>query len=480
MRSLKYIFDKRHRNFVSWRVAVLGIVLPNLLYIISSLFYAPFRSANIIILGLVVFAGLIINRFVYLGLLFLVMFLDFSTFIAKYFQIPLAMVYDSVIYLPNLSIYSSLSYLAVGLLLLLCFAGTYAATQQAKHQQSKLSPVPLVLVWFCYFGADWWLNAPPYNLLSVQRQLEGTFSPLDDSASLRAHLEKRIVASEKPNVLLVIVEGLGELKNQQTQRLIWGPLLANELKEHYSIQSGSTAYYGSTTAAEARELCSLKADYRDFRDKAALDCLPQLARDAGYHTSAFHAFTGTFFERFDWYPKIGFQDYNFLENRAGLQDAKNLPHCGLVFEGLCDTDVARSVGNFLRAETSTPKFAYWLTLNSHKPVAPGEVPERLNCGDGGVFGDVELCRMAEQWLHISYLVKDIALDPKLESTEIVLVGDHHPPLFTRKGRNQFEPGKVAWLHLKPRSKEPESVAAHPVSDDQRVASARSGTSTEVR
>ncbi len=153
-------------------------------------------------------------------------------------------------------------------------------------------------------------------------------------------------------------------------------------------------------------------------------------------------------------------ELNFLENNGGLTFGTDLPRCGTTFKGLCDTDVARSVSSYLLRKNSTPKFAYWLTLNSHKPVGLHEVPERLNCEDGGIFGDNELCRMGEQWLQISHLVKQIAINPALHQTEILLVGDHHPPLFTRHGRNQFKPGKVAWLHMKPVQKsapEPENI-----------------------
>ena len=47
----------------------------------------------------------------------------------------------------------------------------------------------------------------------------------------------------------------------------------------------------------------------------------------------------------------------------------------------------------------------------------------------------------------------IANDPDLPPTDIVIVGDHTPPLWTRSGRNAFAPGKVAWYALKARANE---------------------------
>ena len=70
--------------------------------------------------------------------------------------------------------------------------------------------------------------------------------------------------------------------------------------------------------------------------------------------------------------------------------------------------------------------------------------------------------MGEQWLNVAHLVRDIALTKHLTNTEFLLVGDHHPPLFSRSGRNQFQPGKVAWLHLKPKIDPRTLTAAGPV------------------
>ena len=79
--------------------------------------------------------------------------------------------------------------------------------------------------------------------------------------------------------------------------------------------------------------------------------------------------------------------------------------------------------------------------------------------------------MSEQWLNVSHLVRRIALNENLKNTEILLVGDHHPPLFTRKARRLFKPGEVAWLHLKRLSRQEDKQFAavrrheHRQSDD---------------
>ncbi len=455
---LDFFLDPKHRNSVSWRFAVLGIVAPSFIYLIASYYYSPLRASNILFIGLTLMSGLWIHRIPFFMLLTFMMAMDAALFAANYFQMSLMMVFDSAAFLTKLEVLGSLTYGFVFLALIISLLATYCITQHAKQNRERLSIYPMFLLVFVYASFDWWLNAPAHRLLPAKNYRAEAFAPIERTATVYAGIKQEITAPSRHDVLLVIVEGLGTFRETDKQQLIWGPLLEADLKEHYDIYQGNVPYNGSTSVAEARELCNFQADYRDFRKRESIGCLPHLALKSGYSTTAFHGFTGTFFERFDWYPKIGFQHLNFLENKGGLEQQGTYSKCGTAFEGMCDADIARSVSKYLLGNDPTPRFAYWLTLNSHKPVGLGEVPERLQCDDGGVFDDTELCRMGEQWLNISYLVKEIAMNPKLQPTEIVLVGDHPPPLFTRHGRNQFEPRKVAWLHLKPVDKATEKLA----------------------
>lgn len=436
--------SKRNLGF-----AFLAIFVPNAIYILLSFFYCPYRSFFVLLLSLVCLLGLLLPRTLFFVLLLSVMTVDVLVLIANFFQMPLPMLFDSLRYAGNLNIMSSLVYVAALVALLVSFAVTFWAVTNFKQQREAINILPFFVVLAVYAGVDYWANAEPQEFELAQTLISETYVPIDDAASKHSGLEAALTRDGKHNILVVMVEGLGALASPELGDLIWQPLLETDVAERYDVQTGSTVYFGSTTAGEVRELCLLKGDYRDFRGRENSDCLPGQAVEAGYRTAAYHGFTGSFFERFDWYPKIGIQELNFLETRAGLARDEDLPICGVAFQGLCDTDVARAVADFLLKGEGDRKFAYWLTLNSHKPVMPGEVPARLGCDDGGAFNDVELCRMAEQWLNISYLVKEIALNDSLADTDIVLVGDHHPPLFTRNARKLFVPGHVAWLHLKP-------------------------------
>jgi hypothetical protein len=104
------------------------------------------------------------------------------------------------------------------------------------------------------------------------------------------------------------------------------------------------------------------------------------------------------------------------------------------------------------AETKEPNFVYLLTLDTHIPVVPGEALTKFGCerAENG-FGLRRVCRMAELWHDVFRAVAQLALDPAIAPAEIPVVNDHAPPLWSRKGRAEFEAGKVPWYRFTPRA-----------------------------
>jgi hypothetical protein len=49
---------------------------------------------------------------------------------------------------------------------------------------------------------------------------------------------------------------------------------------------------------------------------------------------------------------------------------------------------------------------------------------------------------------------------EIPPTEILLVGDHAPPLWSKAGRALFTPGKVTWVRLTPRADAPQVSGLH--------------------
>ncbi len=251
------------------------------------------------------------------------------------------------------------------------------------------------------------------------------------------------------NVVVVIVEGLGYLNDSKARRRIAAPLYDPAVAEDYVVTAGHTVYYGSTTAGEMRELCDTRTFYTDYVYKHGESCLPDVLDRRGYTSIALHAFAGGMFERKDWYPKVGFNKELFGDDL--VKRTKRV--CGGAFRGACDADLAPVIAHVSQqaAKSGKPRFIYWLTLNTHIPVAPGEAKTDFHCArENNGFGQVTVCRMAELWHDVFRVVKTVALDPAVGPADILVVGDHAPPLWSKRGRAEFAAGQVAWYRLKPR------------------------------
>jgi phosphoglycerol transferase MdoB-like AlkP superfamily enzyme len=249
------------------------------------------------------------------------------------------------------------------------------------------------------------------------------------------------------NVVLVIVESLGYLLDPAAREKVDAPLYQSSVTDKYRVTTGRIVYYGSTTSAEMRELCETSAPYAEFTESNGMSCLPERLHLRGYTTTAVHAFHGSVFNREVWYPRIGFD--NEIFGPALAKQTKRV--CGNAFIGPCDADLSPIIAA-QTVHTRKPDFIYWLTLNTHIPVSPGEALTNFDCAHGpGVFRQAMVCSMAELRHDVFAAVATLALDPAVGPAEILLVGDHAPPLWSKRGRAQFEAGKVPWYRLTPRN-----------------------------
>ncbi len=295
------------------------------------------------------------------------------------------------------------------------------------------------------------------------------FAPLDYATNVSAHYQfGSMFGRDKPvasaadvsgfnavagangrNVVIVIVESLGYMLDPTARARIAGPLYDQQIAQKYVVTSGSTTYYGSTTAGEMRELCDTRTFYADYAGKYGYSCLPKLLHRRGYVSLAVHGFSGGMFGRQFWYPGLGFDKAIFGDKL--LKESPRL--CGSAFRGVCDADLAPVIANEAKqlGPPDKPRLIYWLTLNTHIPVAPDDALTNFNClGVDSQFAQPTVCRMAELWHDFFAAVSKLALDPSIAPAEILIVGDHAPPLWSKRGRAEFAAGKVAWYRLTPR------------------------------
>ena len=58
--------------------------------------------------------------------------------------------------------------------------------------------------------------------------------------------------------------------------------------------------------------------------------------------------------------------------------------------------------------------------------------------------------MADGWVELLQSIARAWADPAMPPTEILIVGDHAPPLWYRQARDLFTPGEVSWFRLTPK------------------------------
>ncbi|OEJ68595.1 sulfatase-like hydrolase/transferase [Magnetovibrio blakemorei] len=278
------------------------------------------------------------------------------------------------------------------------------------------------------------------------------------SVVLESGIVNKALAQPDQNFVLVIVESLGQFKDPALSAQLFSVFNAAALKDKFDVEQGRVPYYGSTTAAEMRELCASKSSYLDVLDDEVdtLKCLPTVLGQMGYNTKSYHGYVSNFFERSAWYPKVGFNQ-SFFARQLALRSTEDVKTCGSTFHGLCDYQIAPWIAHDLE-KASVKTFAYWLTLNSHFPSRRSNtLNSAFPCTKYGLQRDNQVCIMADYWTESFKGAIQIALTNTSRPTTVMIVGDHAPPLFRYKDRDRFVGGVVPYIILKPKQPAPPST-----------------------
>lgn len=335
----------------------------------------------------------------------------------------------------------SMEYIVASIVLLLIFAVTVYFAPKVPRFTSRTQFLYAALAIGVLVTLD---GALAFDARKSSRFLPSSDIPVDSAVGQVGLMPE---TSAGRHVLLIVVEALGVPTADEEKALFDADWDRPEWRERYDVSEGSSKFFGSTTNGELRELCDRWVHYTDF-DFDNADCLPSHFRDAGYHTTAMHSFVGDLFDRRSWYPKIGFDDMAFAEDfyRDGARE------CPGVFPGACDADIPAIV--LKRLETAEqPQFLYWLTLNTHLPVVADEAMGTRPCNTGSAQWREDfptLCRLFQLHHHLADQISEMALSPRLPPTDILIVGDHKPPMFDRTSSARFEDGTVPWIYLRAR------------------------------
>ena len=436
--------------------ALVYVLVPNVPFMAMWFFNTPRRLFAV---PFYLLAGLIAVRLpLWAGalLIALVAAFDVLLVISGIFDLSPTLVLDAIQFAPMLDVGGSSLYAGLGAVIALSVGSIIWLTHKYRPRLAAASPMLALLAMFAWLGVEASVNVSASKLFGQQVSSLVSF----DSAFGRSGLAAIHPARKDRNLLIVTVGGLGAYASPEHRKLLSSLIDTKDVRARYNVSSGTSPYLGSTTSAAARELCGEWADYLAYRDGPAKNCLPRRLSKAGYETIAVHGFTQKFFDRDTWYPKIGIERLLFAEQLVSGPLKGNSERCGLTFKGLCDRDVGETVRNLLTSSQDKPRFIYWLTLNTHMPFNPDEATQRFGCADkGGAFNDKTVCYLSQMWADIVTKVVTIATDPALPPTDILIVGDHHTPLFTRTARSLFAPGEVAWFALKSKASRNSAVAA---------------------
>lgn len=424
-------------------LCVAGVILPNALSLgaLATGIGSPPRTTAIIAYATVALLSRMVPRWLTVVLFLATVTYDAVATIALLFNLAPSEIMLALNLSADLNLFASPLYVAMiaGLVLLL---GVNIGVLTLKRDVLARGSAGVMMGFAVLFaGADLATNTSAHYQFGT---LYAKGKPMDTAADTSGFREA-VLSGNGRNALLVMVEALGEFADPWRQAILLQPFQNSDLAKRYDVTTGTSTYYGSTTAAEMRELCNTRESYKTVLEGATYTCLPHEMEQRGYKTVSLHNFTSNFFQRKEWYPRLGFEKQFFREDLAGYLKRQ----CGGPFRGPCDVDVVPFIGKQLK-EAKSPTFFYWMTLSTHVPIAQNEGTPRLNCTrGGGPIGQAEVCSMTEMWMDVFDEIAKMTVD--LPPTEILLVGDHAPPLWSKAGRRVFAPGKVTWVRLTPKT-----------------------------
>lgn len=441
----RHSLGRRIADSDAWRLVAVAALLPNALFLLVSPWFLIRRIVSPIVYLVAAFAAVFLP-WPFAMLLFLAAAAVDVFFIFSYiFAMPFGTTLEALSYAGAIDITASLLYVAVII---------YFAT------------MPLLLTWLTVRYRPSLRAASPmlatviaFGLVFVDYRVNG-YKPLEpppfDSAMRQNGLDGETIVARDRNLLIVLVEGMGAFADPQA-RAILAERLASAAAGRFRMASGTSRYFGSTTGAESRELCGKWATFVHYLKVPEQDCLPERLAAAGFRTTSYHAASSDMFSRRAWYPHIGIGKTYFQEDIERERPEAIRRRCGSVFPGLCDSDLGEMVKADIKAAGQRRGLYYWLTLNSHLPYDP--VPEnRFGCGtDEALIGSVIPCELTEIWAGVFDSVAAIMRDPATPPLDILVVGDHNTPMWSRDAYRHFVPDKVDWYFLEDRR----TVAADP-------------------
>lgn len=252
-------------------------------------------------------------------------------------------------------------------------------------------------------------------------------------------------AADNTNLLLIVVESWGQMKDQRIQDAILQPLHAGAERGQFQwLKTGQATGGHATVEAELRYLCGLGARYLNLESvsEGFEHCMPWQLKERGYATTAIHAADGGMHARKFWYPRAGFDKIFFHDT------ARWKTHCHS-FPGVCDREIMESTLPAVFAGKDR-QFVYWMTLNTHAPYDERDLwMEALDCAENQLPEHGDTCRLSKLHAQFFHQFAQVLAQPAMRGTEVFIVGDHSPPILDQdEFKRNFVDGLVPYVHLR--------------------------------
>ncbi|MDF7676289.1 sulfatase-like hydrolase/transferase [Neisseriaceae bacterium ESL0693] len=302
--------------------------------------------------------------------------------------------------------------------------------------------VPEQQNWVASSALDFWQYYHD-GFISTYRASGDAFQPvLLKGASASDALFQPGAIDQQHKVLLIVNESWGMPHDQDIQDDVLASLLNSA---HVSdIQQGSLPFVGYTIQGEMRELCQKALNHFNLKDQKTgfEQCLPNQFARKGFHTVAVHGALSVMYDRRYWYPRAGFQTTLFRD--AGL----NLPQSVCYsFPGNCDRDIAGRITQQFQQHDKL--FLYWMTLNTHATYDLRDLhDQRFQCSRHSIDPASDACRNLRLQAQFFDDLAQMLTDPAFKGTQVIVVGDHEPPIIHADGQAVFQANTIATLKFK--------------------------------
>ncbi|WP_307393418.1 LTA synthase family protein [Paenibacillus anaericanus] len=158
------------------------------------------------------------------------------------------------------------------------------------------------------------------------------------------------------------------------------------------------------------------------------DVMPQILKSHGYETGAFHAYEGSFWNRYNMYNAMGY-DHFYTKKNYVMDESLGW--------SLGDKSFFRQSLEFMN-KASKPTYSFLITLTSHHPYSLPASVQSLDVGEfeGSIFGNyLESIHYMDEAL--GELVDGMKKDGLWDNTILYLYGDHDNSLPEQEDYEKF-------------------------------------------